>query len=216
MTTAALTGTETLADLLRDLGDIPPGRVRRWPTPGTASEADLLEAVEKGGILCELVDGTLVEKPMGAMESGLALVIGRFILNYLDGHDLGLAFGPDAMLRLAPGLVRAPDISFVRWHKLPGRTWPRDPIPGFGPCLAIEVLSESNTGPEMRRKTQEYFDHGAELVWLVDPRRREVRVHTSLADFRTLHEGDTLDGGTLLPGLAIPVAALFARLPAEE
>jgi Uma2 family endonuclease len=215
MTTATLTAPESLADLLRDLGDIPPQRVRRRPAPGTADESHLLETVERYGILCELVDGTLVEKPMGAIESGLASLIVHHLLTYLEGNDLGAVFGADGMLRLAPGLVRAPDVSFVRWHKLPGRVWPRDPIPGFGPCLAVEVLSESNTRPEMQRKTGEYFGHGAELVWLVDPRRREVRVHTSPADVSTLHEGDTLDGGTLLPGLSIPVTALFARLPAE-
>ena len=42
MSTAALPQAITLADLLEQLGDISPQRVRLRPPPGTATEADLL------------------------------------------------------------------------------------------------------------------------------------------------------------------------------
>ena len=32
----------TIADLLQRLGDVPPARVRFYPAPGTATEADVL------------------------------------------------------------------------------------------------------------------------------------------------------------------------------
>ncbi len=216
MTTATLTAPESLADLLRDLGGVPPERVRRWPAPGTAGEADLLAAAGRDGVPCELVDGSLVEKALGFARSVIALLIGGHVARVAEEADLGVVAGVRGPMRLRPGLVRAPGVSFVRWHKLPGRALPPEPIPDFGPCLAVEVIGESNTDPEMQRMTREYFETGSVLVWLVDPQRREVRVHTSLTDVRTLHEGDTLDGGTLLPGLAIPISALFARLPAPE
>ena len=37
----------TIADLLKRLGDIPPERVRLHPTPGTATEKDLLKVVDR-------------------------------------------------------------------------------------------------------------------------------------------------------------------------
>src|SRR6476660_1203053 len=63
----------TAADLLKlidRLGGIDPARVRLRPMPGTATEKDILRAErEPQKALCELVDGTLVEKPMGYRES---------------------------------------------------------------------------------------------------------------------------------------------------
>ena len=56
----------TIGDLLRRLGDIPPDRVRFSPIPGTATIDDLLRSENRG---CELIEGTLVEKPMGWEES---------------------------------------------------------------------------------------------------------------------------------------------------
>ena len=37
----------TVGDLLKELGDIPAWRVRLHPTPGTATEKDLLRVVER-------------------------------------------------------------------------------------------------------------------------------------------------------------------------
>src|SRR5271166_4211993 len=65
----------TIADLLKRLGNIPANRVRLYPTPGTATEKDLLEVLDHENRLCELVEGTLVEKPMGYEESEIAVTI---------------------------------------------------------------------------------------------------------------------------------------------
>lgn len=58
---------ETMADLWNRLGRIPLARIRIVPPPGTATEADVLKA-RRGSYkrLCELVDGTLVEKDLPA------------------------------------------------------------------------------------------------------------------------------------------------------
>ncbi len=76
MTTATIETlpTATMADLLRELGDIPPDRVLLRPCPAT--EADVVWLDDHADRLCELVDGVLVEKPMGLRESFLAMAIG--------------------------------------------------------------------------------------------------------------------------------------------
>lgn len=81
-----------LADLLHRLGDIPTRRVLIDPPPGTATERHaiaLLEGNDKR--LVELVDGVLVEKPMGWKESLLAALVVKHLWVYLDKHDLGIA-----------------------------------------------------------------------------------------------------------------------------
>jgi len=201
----------TVADLLDQLGDIPASRVLVDPPPGTATETDVIAVHARDGQLCELVDGVLVEKTMGYDESRLALELAIFLGVYLRQNDLGTLAGADGTLRLMPGLVRIPDVSFVVWGRMPPAGAPAKPIPDLSPDLAVEVLSEGNTPREMDRKLQEYFDAGARLVWYVEPRDRTVTVYTAPDQFTVLDETATLDGGDLLPGFTLPLRELFAR-----
>jgi Uma2 family endonuclease len=210
--TATATTIDTLADLLTQLGGIAPARVRFRPLPGTATEKDVLDVQAREDRLCELVDGVLVEKGMGFLESYLAGALIEILRGFVKPRRLGLVTAPDGMVRLAPGLVRIPDVAFVSWARLPGRRVPREPIPDLVPDLAVEVLSESNTADEMARKRREYFAAGVRLVWQVAPLTRTVEVYTASEQVTVLHEEDTLEGGAVLPGFALPLREFFAEL----
>ena len=200
----------TVADLLKSLGEIPAERVRWHPLPGTATERDLLRTNElKEGAICELVDGTLVEKPMGANESEISCMIIYHILAFVLNRKLGIVLGEAGMLRLKPGLVRVPDVSFISWDRFPDRKRSDDPIPALAPDLAVEVLSKSNTKAEIERKLNEYFEAGTRLAWIVDPKKKTVRVYTSAATFTTLSGAEALDGGDVLPGFRLPLTDFF-------
>jgi Uma2 family endonuclease len=209
---STLPASWTVADFLEHYKEVPVNRIRLHPAPGTATEDDLRRILEKEDRLYELVDGVLVEKTMGTRESALAMWLGHLIFDFLSENDLGFVTGPDGTFRLMPRLVRIPDVAFVSWKHLPGRTYPEEPIPDLVPDLAIEVLSKYNTKEEMERKLKEYFLAGVELVWFVDPVKRRVRVFTSPDESRVLAEGDELDGGDVLPGFKLPLRKLFARV----
>ncbi len=202
----------TLADLLDDLGDIAPDRVRLHPALGTATEDDLLSATDASGSLYELVDGVLVEKAMGFRESLLAAALIEMLRGFVRPRNLGLVTAPDGMMRLAVGLVRIPDVAFISWGRLPHRRVPTAPIPDLAPDLAVEVLSAGNTPQEMARKCREYFAAGVRLVWLVDPEARTVTVHTGLENVTILSEADMLQGGEVLADFTLSVRTLFAEL----
>jgi Uma2 family endonuclease len=205
----------TVADLLKKLGNIPPERVHLDPPPGNATEKDVLNMERREGRICELVDGTLVEKAMGWTESFLAIWMSHLLYRFLDEHDLGILTGEQGPFRLWPGLVRMPDVSFVSWDQLPNRRIPKKTIPDLYPDLAVEVLSRKNTKAEIDRKLHEYFRSGTRLAWVVDPRKRCVSVYTAPDQFRLLNEEQSLDGGDVLPGLNLPLREVFAQL-AEE
>lgn len=116
---ATVAPLKTVADLLERLDGIPANRIRIHPEPGTATEADLLRVLDHENIICELVDGTLVEKPMGYGEGQLTVELLYYLTSFLRIHNLGLANGPDGTLRLTSGLLRVPDISFVSWTACP-------------------------------------------------------------------------------------------------
>lgn len=212
LVSTSATAIETLADLLEQLGGIDPARVRFRPLPGTATEQDVLDMQAREGRLCELVEQALVEKIMGFRESWLASVLIYVLLSFVKPRDLGLVTGEAGLMRLSPGLVRIPDVAFISWERLPERRFPTGSVPDVVPDLAVEVLSEGNTAGEMARKRHEYFAAGVRLVWLVDPRTRTVDVYTTPDQSTLLHEEQTLDGGTVLPGFTLPLQELFADL----
>ena len=205
----------TMADLLARLGHIPLERIRFQPAPGTATEQDILDVERREDRLCEMVDGVLVEKAMGYRESLIACALIAALEEFVTSRNLGLVSGPDGFLRLFTGLVRIPDVAFASWDRLPGRRVPEAPIPEIAPDLAVEVLSESNTGEEMERKRGEYFASGVRLVWIIDPNARTVAAYTSPEERRVLDESQVLDGGQVLPGFAVPLRRIFAKLDSK-
>jgi Uma2 family endonuclease len=114
---------------------------------------------------------------------------------------------------LRPGLVRMADVAFISWERLPGRRVPTESIPDLAPDLAVEVLSEGNTKPEMEQRLKDYFLAGVRLVWYVDLRTRTAEVYGSPDQVTTIAEEQSLDGGDVLPGFRLLLGSLFDLLP---
>jgi Uma2 family endonuclease len=200
-----------IADVLQRFRDYPLERVRLHPIPGTATEQDVLDVERTEGKLCELIDGTLVEKAMGFRESAIGARLIVRIGNFVEPNDLGVVAGADGTVKLFPGQVRIPDVAFFSTAKLPNGELPAEPIPELVPDLAVEVLSKTNSRGEMLAKLKDYFFAGVRLVWYVDPEAKAVEVYTTPDRVTRLTEADALTGGDVLPGFALPVAQLFAR-----
>ncbi|HYH68850.1 MAG TPA: Uma2 family endonuclease [Urbifossiella sp.] len=211
----ATTEPDTIADLLHALGDVPAGRVMWNPRPGTATEADLLRLLDGyPRRRVELIDGTLVEKPMWVRESYLAFALMGYFWTYQRTHKLGVFGAPDAAMRLRAGLVRLPDVHFTAWETLPHDSAHLVPVADYPPDLAVEILSAPDRPGTTARKLRDYFSNGTRVVWVIDPDARTVAVYADPADPLTHNvrtAADTLDCPALLPGFALPIAELFAE-----
>lgn len=166
--------------------------------------------------LYEVVNGVRVETPrMGSRGSLLANRLERWLNNFAAPRDLGEAMTEVLFEINSSGLQRRPDVAFVskgRW--VSDMDGPGDPA-AFKtvPDLAVEVVSPSNTAMDILEKRADYFANGVRVVWIVYPNRRRVEVYSGLDQYRPLTDGDTLDGGDVLPGFNLPVADLFDRTP---
>jgi Uma2 family endonuclease len=203
---------KTLADLVKRLGGVALDRIRFHPPPGSATVQDVIDLHRRENVLCELVEGVLVEKAVGFVQSGLAAFLIGLLNSFVLPRNLGIVTGEAGTMELTAGLVRIPDVAFTRWDRLPGRRYPAQPVPRLAPNLAVEVLSRSNTPGEMASKRQDYIAAGVELVWEIDPDARTVTVYTSPTQGTTLTATDTLDGGAVLPGFSLALQDLFAEL----
>jgi Uma2 family endonuclease len=202
----------TLGELYRRFGAIPFDRIR-WsdPAPGTATEEDVVRLYEREKGLYELVDGVLLRKTMGYRESIFAGFLITLLNQYVLPRKLGFVAAPDGLVRLNPEMIRIPDVSFVAAARFPDGRVPDEPICPVVPDLAVEVLSKGNTKKEMTDKLADYFAAGVRLVWYIDPDKQTARVFTAVNQSRLLREADTLDGGDVLPGFALPLRELFAE-----
>jgi Uma2 family endonuclease len=207
------TNVATVADLLRRLGDIPAERVRMDPPPGTATEQHVLRLLAaRDKRICELVDGALVEKPMGTWESILAEDITVHLGSYVKKHKLGKLLGEAGIVQLFPGLVRAADVGFVSRARLRKHKPLKESIAPLVPDLAIEILSRGNTAGEMKRKLKEYFKAGVRLVWIIHPRKLTADVYTSPTKKTRIGKEGVLDGGNVVPGYQLSLKELFEGL----
>ena len=200
-----------LGDLLKQLGDIPPERIRLQPPPGLAKSKDLLRLVERDKVLCELVRGVLVEKALGWDKCRLRMELTCELIRFVLESGDGVVLGPDAPYRLKRGLIRLPDASYVARCHLPHGKLGNCAIAPWPPDLAVEILCDGNTQREIALKLHEYFDAGVTLVWVVDPRQKTVRVFTDSETFVALGEADQLDGGDVLPGFTLSIREWFAK-----
>lgn len=179
-----------------------------------ATVEDLL-SLEGGGREFEIVRGVLVETPsMGMRECAIAARVIRSVATFTEEGKLGPVFNSHAKYRLArdPDLVRMPDVSFVRWDRLPGRQVPEEEFVDLAPDLAVEIVSPTNRASEIQEKIAEFFEHGVRLVWIVYPDQQQVYVYEAVNRCRILERDGVLDGGSVLPGFRLAVSDIFSQL----
>ena len=207
-----LIASQTMADIVSQLGDIPLERILIQPPLGAATEADQIAAAAQTGKLCELVAGILVEKPMGAYESMLAAEMIHLLLTFLDSNCIGFVYGESGSARMANRNVRMPDVSFFRSDRFPDGKPPNLAVNACVPDLAIEILSPTNTKKEMAQKLAEYFAAGVKLVWYIDPPTRTAKLYTAIDQLTEITADGYLLGGEILPGLQIQLGKIFSRV----
>ena len=156
----------------------------------------------------ELVDGVIVELPHRMFTEGVLIgKIGEALQNFVQQHALGQVAAGGSFLT-GINNVRVPDVSFISNQDLEGEN--TDEIIQKAPTLAVEIISKNDTYGDVDDKADEFLAAGTQMVWIVNPRRRTVAVHTPDALPQLHNIGDLISGGAVLPGFELPVAEIFA------
>ena len=77
------------------------------------------------------------------------------------------------------------------------------------PVLAVEILSPPDKQDEVEEKIDDYLRAGVLQVWEVNPRRRTVTVYRPNQEPEFFNVTQDLVADPELPGLRVPVLALF-------
>jgi len=117
------------------------------------------------------------------------------------GYVLGLAQDPERL--------RGPDVSYVRGERLRASATPtQSKYFRFAPDLAVEIASEARP-KDMRQRIREYIEAGTRVVWTIDAENASAAIYGEGGSIRRLRVGDSIDGGSLLPGFSLPLIELF-------
>lgn len=175
---------------------------------------DLLKLSEQNGF--ELIDGRLVEKPMG-WESGW--VSGRLLTRlsmHCDEGQQGWVAPAEAGYQCfphRPKLVRKADVSFVRRGR-----FPNDQVPTgharIAPDMATEVVSPNDEAEEIMERVSDYLKAGTALVWVIYPRSRIAVVLRADGSATWLDEDQELSGESVIPGFACRLGDVLPPPPA--
>ena len=178
--------------------------------PGPTITADELLSMHEPGRPTELVRGELRRlSPAGYWHGA---VIGRLagrIGPYASERNLGDTFGAETGFILArnPDTVRSPDVAFVRRDRMPSE-FSSGYFPG-PPDLAVEIVAPNDTYTEVHEKALSWLEHGARLVWVIDPVGRRATVFRRSDDVHVLGPDAQLTGDDVLPGFAVQLSDLL-------
>ena len=140
--------------------------------------------------------------PWEWQESELVIDVGLWRRNYG-----GISGGPTALFVMPDGSRLGPDaywMSSERWHNAPLESRQTSFV-AIVPEFIAEIVSPSNRGPEILDKVQRYLAAGAQLVWVINARRRQVTIYRPDVAPEILDDPETLHGESVMPGFAFNV-----------
>jgi Uma2 family endonuclease len=161
----------------------------------------------------ELIDGEIIEvAPSSDRNSNIAGKFFRYFDEYLDDNPIGFVTGADGGYTMYDGDIYEPDAAFISKERQPEFVGKHSPI---APDIAVEVISESNTAPKLRKRIKKYLDSGTRMVIAVYPDEEIMAVHRQNPDgtetTRTLKIDQVFDGEDVLPGFKLPVRKVFPK-----
>jgi Uma2 family endonuclease len=167
----------------------------------------------------EVINGAIVPKmPTVLGHNDLADNLVWALNSYIRPRNLGKVYAEAPFVLIydsnwvSGSLV--PDIMFVLQSRLThyqenDPDWKNKPLV-MAADLAIEIISPNDSYTEINAKVGRYLQDGVQLVWVIDPQRRTVTVHTQGSNQQTLLSGeDVLTGGAVLPSFEISLPEIF-------
>ncbi len=160
----------------------------------------------------QLIEGDLIMAPApGSFHQDIVSNLNFLFREYLRAHPVGKICIAPYDVHLSDINVFQPDLFFIRKENL---SIIEDHGVEGAPDLVIEILSKSSVKYDLGPKRSVYARTGVEELWIIDPAKRTLALYrlpenadTPAATYRAKQKFTS----TLLPGLTIDLAAVFAK-----
>jgi Uma2 family endonuclease len=194
---------------------------------------DDLMATPDDGYRYELVRGEILRMPPPKgehpyVEAALVEAMGRYLYtralswgwspgdgitarNQLVGRIASGEAGIRVSIPTDPDQVRGLDFAYYTAEQVQRiGTIAQDTYTPEAPAIVAEVISPPETASYIEDKVADYFAAGAQIVWLLFPTRRTVRVCLPDGTTFVVPSDGVLDGGTVLQEFKLPLTDLFS------
>jgi Uma2 family endonuclease len=156
-------------------------------------------------------DGVLVlMAPVGGASSVRNSELARQLGNWANRDGSGIAFDSSVGFILPNGALRSPDASWVskeRWAEL--TVGEREKFPPLCPDFVVELRSPSDRLATLQQRMRELMRNGAQLGWLIDPRRGAVLVYKPGEPVQTLVGPSAISADPVLPGFVLDLGPIL-------
>jgi len=135
-------------------------------------------SAENRDLRCELEPNgdLIVMTPTLGGASFYTSYINRMLGNWAEEDGRGFVLDSNAGCQLPDGSVRLPDAAWIlgsRWS--PPSIENDAPVPC--PDFVIELRSKTDRLAPLQKKMQAWIANGAQLGWLIDPRRKTIEIY---------------------------------------
>ncbi|MFM9840411.1 MAG: Uma2 family endonuclease [Cyclobacteriaceae bacterium] len=123
---------------------------------------------------------------------------------------LGFTFGNNAGFKLSNGAIKSPDAAFVSKARI-SELAPHQKKGFYQVCpdFVIEILSDSDSLPQLKEKMKEWIDNGCILAWLINPQKKKTTIYRANEKTEEVSFHTILSGENLLPNFKINLKDIF-------
>jgi Uma2 family endonuclease len=145
----------------------------------------------------DYVDGVVEERNWGDLDHSWTQ--GNIIAFFGTRlRETGIAAVPEWRFQVRPTRFRIPDVVVTRGK-------PNEQILTKPPLACIEILSPEDTVSRINARTQDYLEFGVPVVWVVDPRERNIWVYRKAGMEEAVGLAVKLDGTSI----EVPFSEIF-------
>lgn len=180
----------------------------------TPKQFEALAAVNRDLRLERTAQGELIMNPPTGWETGKrnSNISGELYLWWRNAGKPGEVFDSSTGFTLPNGANRSPDASWVsqsRWDALTAEQ--KRTFAEICPDFVVELRSVSDSFKELQAKMQDYLENGAQLGWLIDPKKRRVEIYRPGLDVEVLDSPARLSGEPILSGFTLDLQEIWGE-----
>ena len=157
-------------------------------------------------------EGEIIIMPPNYSRTGEQnLEIGAQLLMWTKKDGRGRAYDATAGFRLPNGARRSPDASWIRKDRI--AALPQEQQRRFYllcPDFVIELRSSTDRINRLKAKMEEYMANGAELGWLIDPKKRTVWIYRTGRAAECVVNAERIPGEGPVAGFVLELADIWA------
>jgi Uma2 family endonuclease len=184
----------------------------RPPAPMTDDELIAFSKANKPCKVERLATGEiLVMTPSGYRNNRREAYIVAELFKWAEADGRGEAVSSNAGFNLPDGSTLSPDAAWVESSRVEKLSdYEQERYLPFAPDFLIEILSQSDSLPELDAKMEQWIANGAQLGWRIDPYRATVAIYSAGAPPLIFERPEIVTGTGPVAGFELKMTRIWS------